>query len=115
MVAVKSPCLVGDGADVAADVADAGDAGPVADVTVVQDDVAAGGVPADVAWRGIIAVGHPGHGQPRISRAIFSTALRSLKSKVSGSLSMSARAGALSHSSAVMTVSPDHDMNRGAR
>src|SRR6476659_1061609 len=104
--------LVGDGADVAADVADAGDAGPVADVTVVQDDVAAGGVPADVAWRGIIAVGHPGHGQPGIEsrdllHGVEVTEVQGQREPVD-----ERSGGSVVPQFGGNDGSPDHDMNR---
>src|SRR3954447_16685994 len=61
--------LRGDNLNAVEDAADARDAGPVADVAVVEHDVIAGGIPADVLRGGVVAVGHAGHRQGWVKAA----------------------------------------------
>ena len=77
-------------------------------------DVLAHG-PADVAWRGIIAVGHPGHGQPGIEsrdllHGVEVTEVQGQREPVD-----ERSGGSVVPQFGGNDGSPDHDMNRGSR
>jgi hypothetical protein len=85
--------------------ADADDAVEVADVAVVEDEAARGGVVADVVDVGVVAGGTPSMVRGRGSSAIFSTRLKSRKVRVRGSWSVRSRAVGLSASLALIVWS----------